>query len=86
METIEDAGLQAYFERTRGVAGIRLVGLREARRELTHALRNGIPVGLVGDRDLTGGGTLVPLFGAPALHADGAGDARRRDRRARRTG
>jgi KDO2-lipid IV(A) lauroyltransferase len=67
METIEDAGLQAYFERTRGVAGIRLVGLREARRELTHALRNGVPVGLVGDRDLTGGGTLVPLFGAPAL-------------------
>ena len=67
METIEDAGLQAYFERTRGVAGIRLVGLREARRELTDALRNGIPVGLVGDRDLTGGGTPIPLFGAPAL-------------------
>ncbi len=67
METIDDAGLQAYFERTRGVAGIRLVGLAEARRELTHALRNGIPVGLVGDRDLTGGGTTVPLFGAPAL-------------------
>ena len=67
METIDDAGLQAYFERTRGVAGIRLVGLREARRELTDALRNGIPVGLVGDRDLTGGGTEIPLFGAPAL-------------------
>ena len=30
------------------------------------ALREGTPVGLVGDRDLTGGGTLVPLFGAPA--------------------
>ena len=44
METIEDPGLQAYFERTRGVAGIRLVG----------------------DRDLTGGGTEIPLFGAPA--------------------
>ena len=67
METIDDAGLQAYFERTRGVAGIRLVGLREARRELTDALRNGIPVGLVGDRDLTGGGRPVPLFGAPAI-------------------
>lgn len=67
METIEDAGLQAYFERTRGVAGIRLVGLREARRELTEALRNGIPVGLVGDRDLTGGGMPIPLFGAPAM-------------------
>jgi KDO2-lipid IV(A) lauroyltransferase len=66
METIDDAGLQAYFERTRGVAGIRLVGLREARRELLAALRNGIPVGLVGDRDLTGGGVPIPLFGAPA--------------------
>ena len=66
METIDDPGLQAYFERTRGVAGVRLVGLREARRELTQALRDGIPVGLVGDRDLTGGGTTIPLFGAPA--------------------
>lgn len=67
METIDDPGLQAYFERTRGVAGIRLVGLREARRELMRALHNGIPVGLVGDRDLTGGGTSIPLFGAPAV-------------------
>jgi KDO2-lipid IV(A) lauroyltransferase len=67
METIADAGLQAYFERTRGVAGIRLVGLREARRALTDALHNGIPVGLVGDRDLTGGGTPIPLFGSPAM-------------------
>jgi lauroyl/myristoyl acyltransferase len=66
METIDDPGLQAYFERTRGVAGIRLVGLREARRELSHALANGVPVGLVGDRDLTGGGIPIPLFGAPA--------------------
>jgi lauroyl/myristoyl acyltransferase len=67
METIDDPGLQAYFERTRGVAGIRLVGLREARRALLDALRGGIPVGLVGDRDLTGGGIAVPLFGAPAM-------------------
>ena len=67
METIDDPGLQAYFERTRGVAGIRLVGLREARRALTDALRGGIPVGLAGDRDLTGGGTPIPLFGAPSV-------------------
>jgi KDO2-lipid IV(A) lauroyltransferase len=67
METIDDPGLQTYFERTRGVAGVRLVGLREARRELTHALANGIPVGLVGDRDLTGGGIPIELFGAPAM-------------------
>jgi lauroyl/myristoyl acyltransferase len=67
METIDDPGLQAYFERTRGVAGIRLVGLREARRTLLAALRDGIPVGLVGDRDLTGGGLPIELFGAPSI-------------------
>ncbi len=66
METIDDPDLQAYFVRTRGAAGVRIVGLREARRELLGALRDGTPVGLVGDRDLTGGGTLIPLFGAPA--------------------
>ncbi len=67
METIDDVALQAWFTRTRGAAGVRIVGLREARRELLAALRNGTAVGLVGDRDLTGGGTLVPLFGAPAM-------------------
>ncbi len=67
METIDDPGMQAYFERTRGVHGIRLVGLAEARRELLEALRRGVPVGLVGDRDLTGGGTSIPLFGAPSV-------------------
>jgi phosphatidylinositol dimannoside acyltransferase len=66
METIDDVALQAWFTRTRGAAGVRIVGLREARRELLTALRSGTAVGLVGDRDLTGGGTLVPLFGAPA--------------------
>jgi KDO2-lipid IV(A) lauroyltransferase len=67
METIDDPGVQAYYERTRGVAGVRLVGLREARRALLEALRTGIPVGLAGDRDLTGGGTPIPLFGAPSM-------------------
>jgi phosphatidylinositol dimannoside acyltransferase len=67
METLDDPGLQAYFERTRGRAGIKLVGLKEARRELLGALKRGVPVGLVGDRDLTGGGTPIPLFGAPAI-------------------
>ena len=67
METIDDVALQAWFTRTRGAAGVRIVGLREARRELLAALRNGTAVGLVGDRDLTGGGTLMPLFGAPAM-------------------
>ena len=66
METIGDPGLQDYFVRTRGAAGVRIVGLREARRELLAALRAGTSVGLVGDRDLTGGGVPVTLFGAPA--------------------
>jgi lauroyl/myristoyl acyltransferase len=67
METIDDADLQAWFVRTRGSMGVRIVGLREARRELLAALRAGTSVGLVGDRDLTGGGTLTTLFGAPAM-------------------
>lgn len=66
METVEDVELQAWFARTRGAAGVRIVGLREARRELLTALRDGVSVGLVGDRDLTGGGQPVTLFGAAA--------------------
>lgn len=66
METVDDPGLQAWFVRTRGAAGVRIVSLREARRELLGALRVGTSVGLVGDRDLTGGGMPVTLFGAPA--------------------
>lgn len=66
METVDDPGLQAWFVRTRGAAGVRIVSLREARRELIGALRDGTSVGLVGDRDLTGGGMPVTLFGAPA--------------------
>ena len=66
METIPDPELQRYFVRTRGKVGLRIVGLREARNELMAALRRGEPVGLVGDRDITGGGMEVPLFGAPS--------------------
>jgi KDO2-lipid IV(A) lauroyltransferase len=66
METVGDPELQRWFVRTRGKVGLRIVGLREARRELMAALRRGEPVGVVGDRDLTGGGIEVPFFGAPA--------------------
>lgn len=66
METIDDPALQDYFVRTRGASGVRIVGLPEARRELLTALRQGTSVGLVGDRDLTGGGLPVTVFGAPA--------------------
>ncbi|MBF6604640.1 MAG: hypothetical protein IVW53_03565 [Chloroflexi bacterium] len=66
METLRDPALQRYFVRTRGAMGIRIVSVREARRELLAALRAGDPVGLVADRDLTGGGIATTLFGAPA--------------------
>jgi KDO2-lipid IV(A) lauroyltransferase len=66
METIDDAELQDWFIRTRGAVGVRIVGLREARRALLAALAEGTSVGLVGDRDLTGGGTETTLFGAGA--------------------
>ncbi len=66
METLADPALQRYFVRTRGAMGIHIVGLREARRELIAALQRGDPVGLVSDRDLTGGGMAIPLFGVPA--------------------
>lgn len=66
METVDDPPLQAWFERTRSAFGVRIVTLREAKRELAAALAAGESVGLVADRDITGGGMEVSLFGAPA--------------------
>ena len=66
METIDDPALQGWFERTRGSLGVRIVGLRDARRQLQAALRAGEPVGIVGDRDVAGGGLEVPFFDHPA--------------------
>ena len=66
MESVADPDLQAWFERSRRSAGVRIVGLRAARRELLAALGRGETVGLVADRDVTGGGMPVELFGAPA--------------------
>ncbi len=66
METLGDPALQRWFERTRSTFGVRIIGLREARRELMAELRSGESVGLVADRDITGGGMEVPFFGSPA--------------------
>jgi len=66
MESVADQRLQDWFVKTRAAAGVRIVGLREARRELQAALRDGTSVGIVGDRDLTGGGMPTELFGTPA--------------------
>jgi KDO2-lipid IV(A) lauroyltransferase len=66
METVDDPALQGWFERSRGRLGVRIVGLRAARRALQAALKAGDPIGIVGDRDIAGGGLEVSLFGAPA--------------------
>jgi KDO2-lipid IV(A) lauroyltransferase len=73
METLADPHLQAWMLRSRGRVGVHIVGLREARRELLAALRRGESVGLVADRDITGGGIEVPFFGAPAPLPAGPG-------------
>ena len=66
MEAVDDPALQGWFERTRGSLGVRIVGLRAARRALMAELRAGGQVGIVGDRDIAGGGIDTPLFGVPA--------------------
>lgn len=66
METVDDPALQGWFERSRGRLGVRIVGLRAARRALQAAVKAGDPIGIVADRDIAGGGLEVPLFGSPA--------------------
>lgn len=65
METIENPPLQRYFAEGRMKIGLRLVTIDDAHKELTDALGRGEPVGLIVDRDLTGNGHPVELFGAP---------------------
>jgi KDO2-lipid IV(A) lauroyltransferase len=66
METLGDPALQDWIERTRSAFGVRIVDLRRARRELSAAIKRGEHIGIVGDRDISGGGIDVPFFGAPA--------------------
>ena len=72
METVEDPELQAWFARSRASTGIRLVGLDGAHRELRAAIDAGGAALVVVDRDVTGGGTPVELFGSPASLPSGA--------------
>jgi len=64
METIDNARVQRYLFSTRATIGVRIVTLEEAGRELLAAVRRNEPVGLVADRDLSGAGLEVELFGA----------------------
>lgn len=73
METLGDPALQAYVARSRGSVGIRIVDLRDARRELVAALERGESIGIVADRNVAGGTVEVPFFGLPAALPMGPG-------------
>ncbi len=70
-ETVSDPDMQAYLVGTRRRLGLDLIELGAAKRLLKAALENGETVGLLGDRDITGGGIDIELFGAPAPLAAG---------------
>jgi KDO2-lipid IV(A) lauroyltransferase len=64
MEFVANPRIQRYIYSTRAAVGTRIVSLKEAPAQLIAALRRNEPVGLVADRDITGGGIEVELFGA----------------------
>lgn len=66
METLDDPAMQAWIVRSRSSVGVRLVALRDARRELTEALDRRGTIGIVADRNVAGGTIDVPFFGAIA--------------------
>jgi KDO2-lipid IV(A) lauroyltransferase len=72
METVDDPELQRLLRERRESVGVRTVDLAAARRELRAALARGEGVAIIGDRDVTGGGLAVPLFGLPARLPIGA--------------
>ena len=66
METIDDARLQEYFERTRKRTGLNVIPIEKAAAELRAALARDEAVALVADRPIGGAGAQVELFGASA--------------------
>ena len=64
METLGNAGLQRFLQRSRGASGLRLIPAQGAGRQLVAALGRDEVVALVADRVVAGSGTRVELFGA----------------------
>jgi KDO2-lipid IV(A) lauroyltransferase len=80
MEFVANPRIQRYIYSSRAAVGTTIVSLADAPREMIAALRRNEPVGLVADRDITGGGIEVQMFGAttkipagPALMAAESG-------------
>lgn len=65
VEEIKPRALFEFLAARRGGGRVTMVPLRASRRPLVEALRRGEVVGIVGDRDLTGQGVEVDLFGHP---------------------
>ena len=63
MEEIEPPELFEFLAARRGGRGIELVRLSKARRRLSECLRAGGTVGIIGDRDLSGEGHPMTMFG-----------------------
>ncbi len=70
-EHLQPERLYRYVTSLRASKGLQLIPSDTFLRPLYRALRNNEIVGLAADRNLTGTGTLVSLFGAPALLPDG---------------
>lgn len=66
MELVANPMLRDWFLQSRGSTGIDIIPIANARRRLLDAVAEGRSVGLVADRDLTGGGVMVPFFGHEA--------------------
>ena len=64
METLANARIQRYIVSIRDTANLTILTLEQAGSGMLAALRRGEAVGIVADRDLTGGGVEIELFGA----------------------
>ena len=65
IEEIEPRALFEFLAARRGTGKVDLVPLRESTRPMIRRLREGGLVGIIGDRDLTGDGQRVVMFGHP---------------------
>lgn len=63
IEEIEPAELYRFLSDRRGGGHVELVPVHRARRALARRLADGGLVGIIGDRDLTGDGLPVTMFG-----------------------
>jgi len=70
-EHLQPERLYHYVSSLRESKGLKLIPSDTFLRPLYRALRSNEIVGLAADRNLTGTGTLVSFFGAPALLPDG---------------